>query len=52
MWNPSDSFLEESEQAIVCLSKTLITKGYSVAIFANILDDISIDGVDFFNYAK
>ena len=51
-WHPNDSYLDEPEQAMVTLSSVLVSKGYTVAIFANFTDDVSVNGVDFINYSK
>ena len=39
-WQPDDDTLAEEEKIIIYLSKLFIKKGYTVAVFANILNDV------------
>lgn len=52
IWNPSNYNYDEYHDYLLNLSKNLVLKGYKTAVFLNIKDNISIDGVDFLNYSE
>ena len=52
LWNPADSSLGGSEQAVINLSEQWVKKGYTVAVYGNFEDDVVQNGVQYLKYTK